>query len=534
MVGTTGNEYKVWYNYGNKGRGQRVYRCITHRECGKLFRVAFAEDGVGEVTTLEETGEHAEILSGETKTGINLRLKRESDDLLVGGAGGQKCRKLLSKRQSRVPIPSEKQLNNRKAYLKKKQSGGWKIGDNAKLLEWVAGKRCETTDSFFGVGLSFDPVADATSFASHTHSFQHDLIVLKAFEYTTEEESGTKVSSYGIIATSRACFRNVVYAVRGQGDDGVLGDTDGTYELHFGGWTLIDFENMLVYKEMFSTVKHFASKFFGITLQLAFGSLDHTSYIANAFKAEWPDILLLDCYAHFVRKARAKTKLLQNDKFFDTDVWPDIKYLHEARSKEQFIALGETFLQYWITKREGVYSKWLQDYYLTGCWANWYGTCAIPGITPSQNALESHHRVIKKSCVAGLRGSTATVLNESLPSVLFHQSTVPVRLTQAHFCEGPLLSEIITKSKLLLGSSENYYSLCITKRKVLKSILFNASKYVVDGRNVHGNKVTRDRVHRFLNSVRGDLQPTPTVHEVELLFLSLHKVELLHLKGHWA
>ncbi|KAE9012895.1 hypothetical protein PF011_g8712 [Phytophthora fragariae] len=387
MVGTTGNEYNVWYNYGNKGRGQRVYRCITHRECGKLFRVAFAEDGDGEVTTLEETGEHAEILSG-----------------------------------------------------------GWKIGDNAKLLEWVAGKRCETTDSFFGVGLSFDPVADATSFASHTHSFQHDLIVLKAFEYTTEEESGTKVSSYGIIATSRACFRNVVYAVRGQGDDGVLGVTDGTYELHFGGWTLIDFENMLVYKEMFSTVKHFALKFFGITLQLAFGSLDHTSYIANAFKAEWPDILLLDCYAHFVRKARAKTKLLQNDKFFDTDVWPDIKYLHEARSKEQFIAL------------------------------------------------------------------------------------VPVRLTQAHFCEGPLLSEIITKTKLLLGSSENYYSLRITKRKVLKSILFNASKYVVDGRNVHGNKVTRDRVHRFLNSVRGDLQPTPTVHEVELLFLSLHKVELLHLR----
>ncbi|KAE9115803.1 hypothetical protein PF010_g9200 [Phytophthora fragariae] len=309
-------------------------------------------------------------------------------------------------------------------------TGGWKIGDNAKLLEWVAGKRCETTDSFFGVGLSFDPVADATSFASHTHSFQHDLIVLKAFEYTTEEESGTKVSSYGIIATSRACFRNVVYAVRGQGDGGVLGVTDGTYELHFGGWTLIDFENMLVYKEMFSTVKHFALKFFGITLQLAFGSLDHTSYIANAFKAEWPDILLLDCYAHFVRKARAKTKLLQNDKFFDTDVWPDIKYLHEARSKEQFIALG--------LLPDGLLGK-LRISVKDHCYP----------------------KSLRKRSFYWVQARTTTVF--ALPS-----------------------------------------------EKCSSLILFNASK--------------------FLNSVRGDLQPTPTVHEVELLFLSLHKVELLHLR----
>ncbi|KAE9248553.1 hypothetical protein PF002_g5725 [Phytophthora fragariae] len=176
---------------------------------------------------------------------------------------------------------------------------------------------------------------------------------------------------------------------------------------------------MLVYKEMFSTVKHFALKFFGITLQLAFGSLDHTSYIANAFKAEWPDILLLDCYAHFVRKARAKTKLLQNDKFFDTDR---------------------------ISVKDHCYPKSL-----------------------------------RKRSFYWVQARTTTVF--ALPS-----------------------------------------------EKCSSLILFNASKYVVDGRNVHGNKVTRDRVHRFLNSVRGDLQPTPTVHEVELLFLSLHKVELLHLR----
>ncbi|KAL3659467.1 hypothetical protein V7S43_015458 [Phytophthora oleae] len=52
----------------------------------------------------------------------------------------------------------------------------------------------------------------------------------------------------------------------------------------------------------------------------------------------------------------------------------------------------------------------------------------------------------------------------------------------------------------------------------------------MDGRNVHGNQVTRKRVHRFLDSLRGVLGPTPTVNDVELLFLYLHKVELLDLR----
>ncbi|ETP28407.1 hypothetical protein F442_22299 [Phytophthora nicotianae P10297] len=118
MAGTTGMEYKLLYHYGKKGW----------------------EDDTKEVVILEESSDHAEELSVETKIGIPLRLKR-------------KCRKLLSRRLSSQPNPSvsiEKQLNNRKAYLKKK-------------------------------------AADATNFAAPSSCFKHGRIVFEDDEYETEE-----------------------------------------------------------------------------------------------------------------------------------------------------------------------------------------------------------------------------------------------------------------------------------------------------------------------------------------------------------
>eukprot|EP00644_Phytophthora_capsici_P001045 jgi/Phyca11/121012/e_gw1.43.381.1 len=286
-----------------------------------MFRVGFSEDEDGETVTLEETGEHTTQISGVPKRGISLRWKQQSDDILTGGAGGQKCLKTLSKRaaKSNAPLPTQKQLNNRKAYLKKKSAGGWEIHDNSKLLEWIAGKLCKNTERF-GPGLLFDPVTDTSTFRSQTSAFRHELLVLKDFEFDTQEEN-----------------ERIVYASCGQTDDGLLGVTDHTYKLHFGGWTLIDFgsytthfarnkyaktfvmwmymftrtENQVVYEAMFRTAQEVALTFFNVDLQLRFGSLHRTSYIANAFQAVWPEIELLNCYPHFCRKARSKKKIIR-------------------------------------------------------------------------------------------------------------------------------------------------------------------------------------------------------------------------------
>ena len=95
MSGNSGNVFKFLYNYGRRGYGRRVYGCVTHRNCGKMYRLCSTEPNDA-IITLEETGEHATELSGETRAGITLALKRQADDLLRGGAGKQKAQKLLS------------------------------------------------------------------------------------------------------------------------------------------------------------------------------------------------------------------------------------------------------------------------------------------------------------------------------------------------------------------------------------------------------------------------------------------------------
>lgn len=66
----------------------------------------------------------------------------------------------------------------------------------------------------------------------------NNMIVLDEFEYSVEI-NGVSVPSIGLVVTSRALFKNVRRAVRDQGDTLVL-STDGTYRIHFGGWTLLD------------------------------------------------------------------------------------------------------------------------------------------------------------------------------------------------------------------------------------------------------------------------------------------------------
>ncbi|EGZ09811.1 hypothetical protein PHYSODRAFT_412245, partial [Phytophthora sojae] len=103
-------------------------------------------------------------------------------------------------------LPTESQLKNRKAGLRKKQSGGWEIHNFATLLEWAYTHLCTSKSDFFGHEDDISAADAATQFANKSRQFQHGVI---AYE----------------------CRRDI----------GVLGATDGTYKLHFGGWTLVDF-----------------------------------------------------------------------------------------------------------------------------------------------------------------------------------------------------------------------------------------------------------------------------------------------------
>ncbi|ETO68157.1 hypothetical protein F444_14991 [Phytophthora nicotianae P1976] len=159
-------------------------------------------------------------------------------------------------------------------------------------------------------------------------SYMDEMIVLDTFTVSGEEDEGT---SFGVIVSSRQVFPNIANSVRAQGNELVCA-TDGTYKLHFGGWTVVDCgstavtwsrgkgvhwfspwvymfarsESTAVYARMFQIVREKAMAFLDIEVNVEFGSLDHSDVIASAFQSTWPTITLVTCWPHLVRQLLKK------------------------------------------------------------------------------------------------------------------------------------------------------------------------------------------------------------------------------------
>ncbi|KAL3657161.1 hypothetical protein V7S43_017955 [Phytophthora oleae] len=153
-------------------------------------------------------------------------------------------------------------------------------------------------------------------------------------------------------------------------------------------------------------------------MDVKFGSLDHADYIANAYMAVWPDITLLDCYAHVARKCREKTGLLTPPEYYKTNIEINIRQTHRARSSEEFKAMAKLCTDKWRKDNQKDYVDWFIKVYLTELWSRWHTMSSIPGILPSQNALESHNRAIKTCGGRVKRAKIGVVLNDSMPRIL--------------------------------------------------------------------------------------------------------------------
>ncbi|ETK81469.1 hypothetical protein L915_13039 [Phytophthora nicotianae] len=176
------------------------------------------------------------------------------------GCGSKKCRKIL---QERNAVPDATQPKNLKAHLK------------SSLATY-----------------------DAQTFCKNSRDFRHEFLVLECFEHAITTENGTKDSCCRLVVTSRQVFRNVLNAHNGQCSDGIVGVTDGTYRLHYGGWTLVGFGTNGSHYDRTQYSKTFPP---WVYVFLAYGSLDRMAGIANAFAEVWPEITLLNCYPHFNR-----------------------------------------------------------------------------------------------------------------------------------------------------------------------------------------------------------------------------------------
>ncbi|EGZ23325.1 hypothetical protein PHYSODRAFT_480395 [Phytophthora sojae] len=110
-------------------------------------------------------------------------------------------------------------LKNRAHKLRKR--GDFSITTYSNVVEWASPRMCTTKEQFF---------------QHMTLRLPHELLVLDCFPDHLDDGG----LSLGIIITSRRLFRTLPRVILGQRSQ-VLGATDGTYKLHFGGWTLVSF-----------------------------------------------------------------------------------------------------------------------------------------------------------------------------------------------------------------------------------------------------------------------------------------------------
>ncbi|KAE9086205.1 hypothetical protein PF007_g20864 [Phytophthora fragariae] len=389
----------VKYNYGPKDKwGTVVYGCVSHQKCGHRVRVtSFKSFDVADkiVFAVEEKGKHSEIMSNRKRIGIHPMVKAEIDAMLAAGGSGPSgiLTRLVLKykhegmREFRERLPKAAKIKNRRSYLSERLGLDWKIKSLVDLNEWCTPRVCDTAEKFFGPA-GFDRSTDSATFAAASFSFRSDLLVLGSFRHDFVQD-GVAKESFGVVMTSRQIFRNVLYAAEGQGNDGVFAAADGTYELHYGGWTLVVFgtyqtryttrkyqkhfvpwaylfvrtEHQVAYEHLFRSVVRCADEWFNVQLKVTYGSLDHAACIANAFQAVWPEILLLDCYAHVARKCRNSKKLRDPD-FYKDNVKINVVQMHKARSTAQFDALTALILAFWRSSGESEYADWFSEIYL--------------------------------------------------------------------------------------------------------------------------------------------------------------------------
>lgn len=538
--------YTYLTRYQSRRRHARIYACRSHVACEHRMKITSLNQGDDNfVYVLAEAGQHAHQATGVTRRGIHPEIIGEVDDLLMVGWSGGELRTLLQLRFRNDPeallvLPSTRQLTNRKAYLTTHAIGGWDIQDFATFNAWASTRMCTTRETFEEVTDLADPRMD-------------ELIVLDTFNFASDD--GVSPPTFGVVVSSRRVLRNIATSVRDQGRELVC-STDGTYKLDFGGWTLVAFgtirtrwarqahtqefvpwvytfvrsESSRAYLRTFTVARTTAQLFLGVELDVVYATLDHSEAIALAFEQAWPQVRLLTCWPHVARQTRKKRSLLTDVELYDTVIKPNIDILQAARSHGQFLRMANIITSHWVKIGEREYANWFRAVYLTRRWDRWYINGAdSPGVTPNQNPIEAHHRVVKRTCAPSRRASTSGVVTQILPRILKYDGDNLCPTTVSHVCGGPLIPEALAKAGRLVGNSSNYRYVYKGKGRHRQhiAILFNARKYINDAGNVVGSKVTPSRARRFTNSLAGEIADGITPAELRFELLSLHQVSII-------
>ncbi|POM60990.1 LOW QUALITY PROTEIN: ATP-binding cassette (ABC) Superfamily [Phytophthora palmivora] len=158
--------------------------------------------------------------------------------------------------------------------------------------------------------------------------------------------------------------------------------------------------------------------------------------IANAYRDVWLDIKLLNRCPRLERTSRVKKTLLSDRGRYSDIIRPQIGYVSQAKSLDQFMVLSELIRQICANLGEDGYAQ-----------------CGSSGVVSNQYTIEAQHRAIKSTAVNNLHATTGHVLASTLPKFLVECTTDfgsdPIRHYESE-------SEIVEKALNLCEDANHY------------------------------------------------------------------------------
>ncbi|EQC31918.1 hypothetical protein SDRG_10435 [Saprolegnia diclina VS20] len=441
-----------------------------------------------------------------------------------------------------------RRIKNRSAYLRTNEPGGWDYEHFADIVAWAHEKRCESKVAFFGDEIPASEDDMVPAIARMQPGRKNEVIVLKTFTHEYADERGGPATSIGVVTSSRGLMGNMLRCIKDQETD-LLVSSDGTYKLHFGQWTLVDVgstrmvysegksvssfvpwaylfvrsECQHAYAQLNETLTRSAELFFDARLSPDVVCMDHAPAIRNAALEEWDEARPLDCWPHCIRNARKTRSKLNVDGQYEAMIKPHLHLLHLARNSKQFDVLGKSAIAFWTDEGEATYAEAFADEYLSNDWGSWHVSASdVPGVMANQNPIEAHHRTIKR--MVKCKASTAHVLNIGLPAIIAielpHGDGGPFK----NICAQPVSARQLLDAEEIASDPRNYAA--ATVEGIGSGYVVNARKYVVRPFNINKMTVTKGRVKRFCESLRGHLGHLPDFNDMEKLFLSLYFVSV--------
>ncbi|KAG1707853.1 hypothetical protein DVH05_024504 [Phytophthora capsici] len=450
----------------------KIYACKDHLDCQARFRIRPERiqfpNQIQTDFVCQTSGEHSMELAEPPSRGIHPALMADIETMFASGSKPLGALAQLEAKQNvadkAIALPSIEQLRNRKGNWKRqKVEMKWRNLDHYdELFEWAASKICKTRGDMEAAG-------------------DCDLVVLSVFRSKELLQSLHVVFDCG---------------------DPISVSCDGTYKLHQGGWTLVNFgvmgviydsakrefrqrffpclfgfvrtECLPAYQAIFSEAKRCAREFFGFDLQPATGSMDGCTSISSAYKSIWPGITLITCWPHVFRNCTTKTHALKDKAFMKKTIIPDLKRMHLSTSHRHFKALSKSIVNSWRKSGEGDFADEFEKTYLVAPFDSWYvGAAQNPGMLAQQQGIESYNKSIKNDMDVSLRATTSYFLENTIPLILKwsckHRTSAEIRL----FAEAPLLHDQLTKAAALQDPTKYY----LTNHKTRETLYFNRSSH---------------------------------------------------------